>query len=59
LQLRGPEVGSPGRRLRTPIDPLSLAVGAEFEGDLEIDDRPGHGGEGASAGRPPTEAAQA
>ena len=58
LQLRGPEVGSPGRRLRTRVDPLSLAVGASFEGDLEIDDRPGHGGEGASAGRPPPEAAQ-
>lgn len=53
LQLRGPEVGSPGRRLRTAVDPLSLSVGATFEGDIEIDDRPGQGGEGASCGRPP------
>ncbi len=53
LQLRGPETGSPGRRLRTKIDPLSLAVGASFEAEVEIDDRPGHAGEGASVGRPP------
>ncbi len=53
LQLRGPEVGTPGRRLRTKVDPLSLAVGATFEADVEIDDRPGQGGEGASAGRQP------
>jgi uncharacterized integral membrane protein (TIGR00698 family) len=53
LQLRGPEVGSPGRRLRTAVDPLSLAVGATFDGEFEIDDRPGHGGEGAAAGRRP------
>jgi hypothetical protein len=53
LQLRGPEVGSPGRRLRTAIDPLSLSLGATFEGEIEIDDRPGQGGEGASVGRPP------
>ncbi len=53
LQLRGPEVGTPGRRLRTTVDPLALAIGATFEGDLEVDDRPGHGGEGASVGRPP------
>lgn len=52
LQLRGPEQGSPGRRLRTAIDPLALAVGARFAGEIEIDDRPGHGGEGASVGRP-------
>lgn len=57
LQLRGPEVGEPGRRLRTAIDPLSLAIGATFEGDLEKDDRPGHGGEGASVGRPPAQLA--
>ncbi len=52
LQLRGPEVGSPGRRLRTAVDPLSLAPGAAFEAELEVDDRPGQGGEGASCGRP-------
>ncbi len=55
LQLRGPEVGKPGRRLRTSVDPLGLAIGAPFRGDLEDDDRPGHGGEGASVGRPPPE----
>lgn len=53
LQLRGPEVGSPGRRLRTTVDPLSLAIGATFEGVIEVDDRPGQGGEGASVGRHP------
>lgn len=53
LQLRGPEVGSPGRRLKTTVDPLSLAVGATFRGEFEVDDRPGHGGEGAAAGRRP------
>ena len=57
LQLRGPEVGSPGRRLRAAVDPLTLAVGATFAGEVEVDDRPGHGGEGASAGRPPRPAA--
>ena len=51
LQLRGPESGSPGRRLRTKVDPLSLAIGSTFDAELEIDDRPGHGGEGASVGR--------
>lgn len=53
LQLRGPEVGSPGRRLRTldPFDPATLEVGARLRAVEEIDDRPGHGGEGASAGR--------
>lgn len=53
LQLRGPEVGSPGRRLKTDVDPLSLAVGATFQGEFEIDDRPGQAGEGAAAGRRP------
>ncbi len=53
LQLRGPEVGSPGRRLRTGVDPLSLTVGTTFEGEFEVDDRPGQAGEGAAAGRPP------
>ncbi len=53
LQLRGPEVGSPGRRVRVrePIDVDRIAVGARVHGKLEIDDRPGHGGEGAGAGR--------
>lgn len=55
LQLRGPEVGRPGRRLRTNTDPLALAVGATFEAEIEVDDRPGQGGEGASVGRPPKE----
>jgi uncharacterized integral membrane protein (TIGR00698 family) len=59
LQLRGPEMGSPGRRLRTTIDPLELAVGNLFEAELEIDDRPGQGGEGASVGRPPSRIAAA
>lgn len=53
LQLRGPEVGHPGRRVRTAVDPLSLAIGATFQGELEIDDRPGQAGEGAAAGRRP------
>ncbi|HEX8791294.1 MAG TPA: putative sulfate exporter family transporter [Polyangiaceae bacterium] len=53
VQLRGPEVGSPGRRLKTTVDPLSLAIGATFQGEFEIDDRPGQAGEGAAAGRRP------
>lgn len=55
LQLRGPEVGSPGRRLRTeaPIDLGALTIGARLRVTEEIDDRPGHGGEGAKAGRAP------
>ena len=55
LQLRGPEVGSPGRRFRTDdvIDFSSLAVGARLRAHAEIDDRPGQGGEGAAAGRVP------
>jgi uncharacterized membrane protein YadS len=58
LQLRGPEVGSPGCRLSTPagFDPLALQVGDTFHAVLEIDDRPGQGGEGAAAGRPPKDA---
>jgi hypothetical protein len=59
LQLRGPEVGSPGRRLETAVDPLSLAVGARFEAELAVDDRPGQGGEGASVGRPPPDSVAA
>jgi uncharacterized integral membrane protein (TIGR00698 family) len=54
LQLRGPEVGRPGRRFRAaePLDFEALAVGARVHATEEIDDRPGHGGEGAAAGRP-------
>jgi uncharacterized integral membrane protein (TIGR00698 family) len=54
LQLRGPEVGRPGRRFRAdaPLDFGALAVGARVHAIEEIDDRPGHGGEGAAAGRP-------
>lgn len=53
LQLRGPESGKPGRRLtlRTPVELTTLAIGARLLVLEEIDDRPGHGGEGASAGR--------
>lgn len=55
LQLRGPESGSPGKRWREaqPTDYASLAVGAEVAARVEVDDRPGHGGEGAAAGRLP------
>jgi hypothetical protein len=54
LQLRGPEVGRPGRRFRAaePLDFSALDVGARVRATEEIDDRPGHGGEGAAAGRP-------
>jgi hypothetical protein len=57
LQLRGPEVGDPGRRYRTatPLDVDRLKVGDRLRTTVEIDDRPGQGGEGAAAGR--TEAA--
>jgi hypothetical protein len=53
LQLRGPESGAPGRKLRptTPVDVVGLQVGARIEVVHETDDRPGHGGEGAAAGR--------
>jgi uncharacterized integral membrane protein (TIGR00698 family) len=53
LQLRGPESGAPGRRLRpaAAIDLASLADGARVAVTAEVDDRPGHGGEGASGGR--------
>jgi uncharacterized integral membrane protein (TIGR00698 family) len=53
LQLRGPEVGRAGRRLRTrePVDFATLATGSALAVTEEIDDRPGHGGEGASAGK--------
>jgi uncharacterized integral membrane protein (TIGR00698 family) len=53
LQLRGPEVGKPGRRLRARgnVDFATLSVGSHVAVEEEIDDRPGHGGEGAAAGR--------
>jgi hypothetical protein len=53
LQFRGPEVGGPGRRfqIESNLDPLTLAVGARLRVSERIDDRPGHGGEGAGAGR--------
>ena len=54
LQLRGPEMGRPGRRFRAadPLDFATLTVGTRVHATEEIDDRPGHGGEGAAAGRP-------
>jgi len=53
LQMRGPECGKPGRRLKlaTPVELTTLAIGARLSVLEEIDDRPGHGGEGASVGR--------
>ena len=53
LQMRGPESGQPGRRLKlaAPVDLTTLAIGARLSVLEEIDDRPGHGGEGASVGR--------
>lgn len=53
LQLRGPEVGEPGRRVKlaAAADFAALPVGALLVGTLEVDDRPGQAGEGASAGR--------
>ena len=55
LQMRGPESGLPGRRLKlqTPVDLTSVDIGAHIKVLEEIDDRPGHGGEGASVGRAP------
>ncbi|MEZ4385482.1 MAG: putative sulfate exporter family transporter [Nannocystaceae bacterium] len=53
LQLRGPEDGRPGRRFIVdgPLDVDHLAAGARVRAREEADDRPGHGGEGAAAGR--------
>jgi uncharacterized membrane protein YadS len=53
LQMRGPESGKPGRRLklRTPVELTSIALGTRLSVLEEVDDRPGHGGEGAGAGR--------
>lgn len=55
LQLRGPESGKPGRKIKTiePVDLASLAVGTRLHTTEEIDDRPGHKGDGPSAGRLP------
>jgi uncharacterized integral membrane protein (TIGR00698 family) len=55
LQLRGPEVGSPGRRFQTrvPLDFDALRVGQQVVTIVDIDDRPGQAGEGAKAGRVP------
>jgi uncharacterized membrane protein YadS len=55
LQFRGPEQGRPGRRFRTEkaLDFTTLAASARVRVTEEIDDRPGHGGEGAAAGRAP------
>ena len=57
LQMRGPESGLPGRRLEltVPVELTSLAVGARLAVTERADDRPGHGGEGASAGRVDTQ----
>lgn len=54
LQLRGPEAGTPGKRLRTRsrVDLDALRVGDVVHAEVEVDDRPGHGGEGAKVGRP-------
>ncbi len=53
LQMRGPESGSPGRRLKlkSPVDLTTIDIGAHLHVLEEVDDRPGHGGEGASVGR--------
>jgi hypothetical protein len=59
IQLRGPEVGLPGRLLRPRerVDVLALDVGARIAAIEEIDGRPGQSGDGAAAGRPSPEAA--
>jgi hypothetical protein len=53
LQLRGPEIGRPGRKLRTqlPLDLAALRVGDRLATTEEVDDRPGQNGDGAAAGR--------
>lgn len=54
LQLRGPEIGRPGRVLAPEgeADLGGLAVGARLIVREEPDTRPGRGGDGAAAGRP-------
>ncbi|MBX3226075.1 MAG: putative sulfate exporter family transporter [Labilithrix sp.] len=56
IQLRGPEVGKPGRLLRPArdVDVLTLPVGARIDATEEIDARPGQSGDGAAAGRAAT-----
>lgn len=56
LQLRGPELGGPGRLLvgTGDMDVLSMGVGEHLSVTEHTDQRPGHGGEGAGAGRPVT-----
>lgn len=51
LQLRGPEQGPPGRRLRAlgPLDLATLTAGQRIPVQAEVDDRPGHRGEGPAA----------
>jgi hypothetical protein len=53
LQLRGPEMGSPGKHFRTeaPLDLDHLQVGQTIATKVQIDRRPGQAGEGAKAGR--------
>jgi uncharacterized integral membrane protein (TIGR00698 family) len=59
IQLRGPEVGLPGRLLRPreKVDVLAIDVGTRLDAIEEIDVRPGQSGDGAAAGRPSPEAA--
>jgi uncharacterized integral membrane protein (TIGR00698 family) len=59
LQLRGPEVGRPGRVLiaAPPVNVLALGVGDRLHVAEESDTRPGHGGEGAGVGVVPGGAA--
>jgi hypothetical protein len=53
LQLRGPELGGAGRRLALldAVDLATLPIGGRIAARPEIDDRPGHAGEGPQAGR--------
>lgn len=60
IQLRGPELGKPGRLLRpceSNVDVLKLEVGTRLTAFEEVDLRPGQSGDGAAAGRPSPEAA--
>jgi hypothetical protein len=55
LQLRGPEVGSPGLEFQTeqPFDVDALRPGDRLMTKECVDERPGQAGEGAKAGRLP------
>jgi hypothetical protein len=55
LQLRGPEVGSPGLEFQTakPFDIEALRPGDHLVMKECVDERPGQAGEGAKAGRLP------